>query len=69
VSAAVTATGGALRRLVTSILAAVEPWYDFGRACIDSVQHDVSGDGRFFSIDWLGLHLTVFYGRTPKQEG
>jgi len=57
------------RRLGSRILEAIEPWYDFGRASIDSVKDDVSGDGRFFSLDWFGLHLTVFYGRTPKREG
>jgi hypothetical protein len=51
------------------VLAALEPWYDFDPGGIDSVKDDVAGDGRFFSIDWFGLHLTVFDGRTPKREG
>ncbi|WP_019516898.1 hypothetical protein [Sphingomonas sp. Mn802worker] len=58
-----------IRCLVHAAMQAIEPWYDFGPAGIDSVQHEVSGEGRYFSLDWFGLHLTVFYGRTPKREG
>jgi hypothetical protein len=55
---------------VRRALAAMEPWYDWGRTNILAVKDDAEGDGRFFSLDWFGLHVTIFYGRTPaKREG
>lgn len=50
---------------VRQIIAAIEPWYDWGVAGIDRVDGLNSGDGRWFSIDFLGLHVTVLFGRTP----
>ena len=47
-------------------IAAVEPWYDWGRAGIISVRDEIDGDGWWFNIDWMGLHFGIVCGRTPK---
>ena len=59
---------------LAGILAKLEPWYDWGtintvnlNARTDAEQ--VEGDVYCFEIQWLGLHLGIQIGRTPKQEG
>jgi hypothetical protein len=56
--------GGLIRRFIK----AVEPWYDWGTTYIERIEAPGEGPGRFFTIQWLGLSLTVFYGRTPKRD-
>jgi len=52
------------------VIKAIEPWYDWGSFGILRVDGDGEGDGRFFAIDWFGLHLMIVVGRTPaKLEG
>jgi hypothetical protein len=45
---------------------AIEPWYDWGEFGLVSIRNEVAGDGRFFNIDFLGLHLLIVVGLTPK---
>lgn len=45
---------------------AIEPWYNWGAAGISSVRDETGGDGWFFKVDWLGIHISVMFGRTPK---
>lgn len=47
----------------------VEPWYNWGPASISSVKDEAEGEGRYFEIDWLGLHVSILYGRTPTSRG
>jgi len=51
------------------ILNSLEPWYDWGRTFITRLDTNDEGPGRFFELQWLGLNVTVFIGRTPKREG
>jgi hypothetical protein len=59
---------GALRRFVK----AIEPWYDWGLYHVERMDgarcDSASGVGtvRYFEIQWLGVHLHVQIGRTPK---
>lgn len=54
-----------LRRIMT----ALEPWYDWGETYVSRIDTAEEGPGRFFELQWFGLNLTVFMGRTPKREG
>ena len=54
----------ALRRLI----AAIEPWYDWGATFIERLGGDGEGPGHWFSLEWLGLNFTVFIGRTPPKR-
>uniref|UniRef100_UPI0035CAADEE hypothetical protein n=1 Tax=uncultured Sphingomonas sp. TaxID=158754 RepID=UPI0035CAADEE len=57
-------------------IAALEPWYNWGTASVERMQgmHLVDGysvamaegEVRFFEIQWLGVHLEIQLGRTPK---
>ncbi len=62
-----------LRRFII----AAEPWYDWGEIHLERMQElrlddrgDVvaGGEGpvRYFQIQWLGVHLGIQLGRTPK---
>jgi hypothetical protein len=53
---------GAFHRFI----AAVEPWYDWGRTYISHIDTGDEGPGRFVEVQWLGFNLTIFVGRTPK---
>jgi hypothetical protein len=48
---------------------AVEPWYDWGVSGITRVDERGEGYGRFFTVDFLGIHLMIMFGRTPKACG
>lgn len=50
-------------------LKAIEPWYDWGRTSINRIDANGEGPGRFFELQWFGLNITIFIGRTPKREG
>lgn len=58
-------------------IAAIEPWYDWGTIYIERMQElrfgdaghiEAGGEGTagYFQIQWLGVHLQVQLGRTPK---
>lgn len=55
--------GSAWRRFIK----AIEPWYDWGSSMFERLDGEGEGDGRFFSLEWFGLHITVFYGRQPAK--
>lgn len=63
----------AARRLI----AAIEPWYDWGTIYIERMQELRFGDGGhieaggegtagYFQLQWFGIHLQIQLGRTPK---
>ena len=43
-----------------------EPWYDWGRYGVIRVDDRGEGDVPHFEVDWLGLHLLIAVGRTPR---
>lgn len=62
-----------LRRLIASI----EPWYNWGEVHIERMQEVRLGDGghveaggegpvRYVEVQWLGVHLAIQFGCTPK---
>jgi hypothetical protein len=62
--------GGALRRFIE----AIEPWYDWGKINfyrLDAVERDFSdeseAEGRYFEIQWFGLHLQINVGIVPPK--
>jgi len=55
---------GALRRFIK----AIEPWYDWGDTYIERLEDAGEGPGKFFTLQWLGISLTLFYGRTPARR-
>lgn len=67
--------GSAWRRLIK----AIEPWYDWGTVETFSLEllsnkaagrygDESTGPVRFFTFQWLGLHLHFEIGRTPTRE-
>lgn len=56
-----------LRRQVGDAIRAIEPWYDWGRAGITSVRDEIDGNGWCFTVDWLGVHVSLMFGRTPTK--
>ena len=52
------------------VIKAIEPLYDWGTTFIERIDGDGEGPGRWFSLQWLGLSITVFAGRVPtNREG
>lgn len=49
------------------LLKAIEPWYDWGDTFFERLDGEGEGDGRFFSMEWFGIHITIFYGRQPRR--
>jgi hypothetical protein len=47
--------------------APIEPWYDWGATHVERLDAPGEGPGRFVELQWLGLSITVFFGRTPKR--
>lgn len=47
---------------------AIEPWYDWGTTDIERLEGDGEGPGGWFTLQWLGLNITVFAGRTPPER-
>jgi hypothetical protein len=58
-------------------LAAIEPWYNWGEIYVERMEGispgadsfpQATGEGpvRFCELQWLGIHLAVQIGRTPK---
>lgn len=60
---------------IQALLRAIEPWYNWGSVNVERM--DEIGKGRsagegevsFFDLQWLGIHIGVQIGRTPKREG
>ena len=48
------------------LLVAIEPWYNWGETFIERMEAKGEGPGYFVSLQWLGISLTIFFGRTPK---
>lgn len=58
--------------MLRRIIAAVEPWYDWGTISItklDALSEDeiVEGDVRYVDLQWFGIHLSLQFGRTPRR--
>ena len=51
--------------IIRKALAAVEPWYDWGRTYVERMDCPGEGPGRFVELQWLGIKITLFFGRTP----
>jgi len=50
-------------------LAAIEPWYDWGSTFIERMDEIGEGPGRFAELQWFGINVTLFFGRTPPVGG
>lgn len=74
---------GAVRSIAaetaSKILKSLEPWYDWGHEETHSLEllsdksvgpfgDESTGKVRFFTFQWLGLHLHIQIGRTPKRQ-
>lgn len=63
--------------LLARIIAAVEPWYDWGEIHIDRMEGtdaetmNPGGEGpvRFVQLQWFGIHIGFQIGLTPKKWG
>ena len=58
------------------LIAAIEPWYNWGEIHVERMQgmrlgsdgyHQAIGEGpvRYFELQWFGVHLQLQVGRTP----
>jgi len=57
-------------RAVVSAVRAIEPQHIRGKVFIERCDGRGKGFARFVDIDFLGLHLSLTYGRTPApREG
>jgi len=62
----------AIGTLARTILAAVEPWYDWGKIGVERMeslrpgQAPTDGEVRYVELQWLGIHIAFQIGRTPK---
>ncbi|WP_161489710.1 hypothetical protein [Sphingobium yanoikuyae] len=50
------------------IIAAIEPWYDWGAWGGTSIETERSGDGRYFQIEWLRFQIFIAFTRFPKEK-
>lgn len=64
-----------IRHRIGALISRLEPWYHWGvidTYRLDSLTGDfddeVTGEVRFFTIQWFGIHIGITIGRTP-QEG
>lgn len=60
--------------LIKRAFAAVDPWYDWGKIDfwrLDGVERDFSDEsiteGRYFVLQWFGLHLQITVGVMPPK--
>lgn len=57
------------------LIAAIEPWYDWGKVGVERTESlrpgQIAADGevRFVELQWLGIHIGFQIGRTPKRRG
>jgi|GEM_PF-2630977 len=62
---------GGTPTLFRRMIAAIEPWYDWGTIWIERLDaaDETGGDGEvaYFQIQWFGIHAGVQIGRTPKK--
>ncbi len=69
-----TSTRTTIGAAARAIIAAVEPWYDWGTINVDrmegsAIDHDSGwGDVRYLTLQWFGVHVGIQIGRTPKKE-
>lgn len=74
---AIKGAASAAPNLLARIIAAVEPWYDWGEIHIDRMEGtnaetlNPGGEGpvRFVQLQWFGIHIGFQIGRTPKKWG
>ena len=70
----------AMRSNLSRLIAAAEPWYNWGVIHVERMQEirvdegsrlhvGAEGPVRYFELQWLGIHFAVQLGRTPKREG
>lgn len=62
------------RAAASRLLRAIEPFYDWGKINVvnldaQSFDDQFEGDVRFFELQWLGIHLSFQFGRTPRSDG
>ncbi|MGJ8478020.1 hypothetical protein [Sphingobium yanoikuyae] len=49
------------------IIAAIEPWYDWGTWGAESLNGG-GGDGWRFQFEWLGCQILIAFTRFPKEK-
>lgn len=59
--------------LIARIRAVLEPWYDWGSIEIENLNARtedelVSGQVRYFDLQWLGFHFSIQCGRVPRRQ-
>jgi len=65
-------TRGGIATTVRAAVAAIEPWYDWGKISVERMESlrpnktVTDGEVRFFELQWLGVHIAFQIGRTPK---
>lgn len=50
------------------IIAAIEPWYDWGSWGGISLMDDRSGDGWRLQFEWFGFQFMIAFTRFPKEK-
>ena len=59
----------AVPSLYRRLILAIEPWYDWQPIFIERMEAAGEGPGYCVSLQWLGISLTLFFGRTPPIGG
>ncbi len=55
-------------RSLRQIIAAIEPWYDWGYWGGTSLETERGGDGWRFEFEWLGFQIFIAFTRFPKEK-
>lgn len=50
------------------ILAAIEPWYQWGKCSCVSLRDERDFDGRFLILEWLNFQINIQVGRAPANK-
>ncbi len=74
-SPATKGAASAAPKSLARIIAAVEPWYDWGTIHIERMEGtnaetlNPGGEGpvRFVQLQWFGIHICFQIGRTPRK--
>ncbi len=54
--------------IINRALSALNPWYNWGTVNIERMNMPgTDGDARFFDLQWLGLHFSIWAGRVPRK--
>lgn len=54
--------------IINRALSALNPWYNWGTVNIERMDMPgTDGDARFFDLQWLGLHFSIWAGRVPRK--